>query len=150
MVTTVGTESSYKDLVTDFIKLEHDAIAAYDATIAKLDDPAYKTKIQEFKSDHERHLQDLRQLADECGAEIPQGGDMKQMLTTGKIHLANLMGDAAILKAMSTNESDTVTAYENGVSNDNVPAHAREVFARGLEDERRHKAWMDETARRAG
>ena len=75
---------------------------------------------------------------------------MKEMLTTGKIRMANLMGDAAILKAMSANETDTVSAYESGFSNDNVPAHARDVFARGLEDERRHKAWMDETAKRAG
>ena len=149
MVTTVGTENSYEKLVTDFIKLEHDAIAAYDATIAKLDDPSYKTKIEEFKMDHLRHLDDLRGLARECGVEAPQSGDAKELLTTGKIHLANLMGDAAILKAMSTNESDTVKAYENGFGNDNVPENAREIFARGLEDERRHKTWMDETAKRA-
>ncbi|MFS2154630.1 hypothetical protein [Rhizobium sp. Rhizsp42] len=37
---------------------------------------------------------------------------MKQMRATGKIALADMMGDAAILKAMKTNEDNTVTAYE--------------------------------------
>ena len=44
--------------------------------------------------------------------EAPSEGDSKQMLTTGKVALASLMGDGAILAAMKTNEDDTVTAYE--------------------------------------
>ena len=51
-------------------------------------------------------------MARETGAEAPTEGDMKQMLTTGKIALADMMGDAAILRAMKTNEDDTVAAYE--------------------------------------
>ena len=38
MATTIGTESNIEKLVTDLIYLEHDAIAAYDATIERLDD----------------------------------------------------------------------------------------------------------------
>ena len=150
MVTTVGTSSDLKTLLKDYIQLEHDAIAAYDATIERLDDPQHKAKIAEFRADHERHLTELTELAVAAEAPVPGEGDMKEMLTTGKIKIANLMGgDGAILKAMSSNETDTITAYERGSRNDAIPAAARPVFTRALEDERRHKAYMDEASRAA-
>jgi hypothetical protein len=67
-------------------------------------------KISEFKRDHIQHVVALNEIARELGVEAPIEGDMKQMLTTGKIALADLLGDAAILKALKTNEDDTVTA----------------------------------------
>ncbi len=58
------------------------------------------------------HVNVLTGKARELGIAAPTEGDMKQMRATGKIALADMMGDAAILKAMKTNEDDTVTAYE--------------------------------------
>ena len=85
MVTTVGTESTLNGLVEDLLLLEHDAIAAYDQTIARLENESWKQQVATFKSDHTRHVQELSQLAGEIGANVPKEGDMKQMLTTGKI-----------------------------------------------------------------
>ena len=45
MVTTVGTETAFSDLVTNLISLEHDAIAAYDSTIERLSDPELATRV---------------------------------------------------------------------------------------------------------
>lgn len=144
MVTTVGTSSDMKSLIENFILLERDAIAAYDTTIDRLKSPEYKAKIADFRADHMRHLDELTQLAGRHGANVPQEGDMKEMLTTGKIKMANMMGDdGTILRAMSTNEADTVSAYEKGSENEIVPAEERALFTRALEDERRHKEWME-------
>jgi hypothetical protein len=55
------------------------------------------------------------------------------------------MGDKAILVAMKTNEDDTNTAYERAVNHEGRHASAEEVLRRGLADERRHRAWIDET-----
>ncbi len=150
MVTTIGTGSDFKTLVENMITLEHDAIAAYTATIERLDSPAHKTKVTEFRADHERHMRELHAMAAACGAEIPAEGDMKQVLTTGKIKLANLMGgDSALLKAMGSNENDTIQAYKQASENSAVPAEHRPVFQRGLEDERRHQAYMESAAQQA-
>ena len=74
---------------------------------------------------------------------------MKQMLTTGKVKMADMVGgDGAILNAMSTNETDTVSAYQNGTDNAATPADLQPVLAQALADEQRHKAWMEETAAR--
>ncbi|MBK1623964.1 DUF892 family protein [Afifella marina] len=143
MATTVGSEGDIKTLITNFVYLERDAIAAYDATIERLENPELKRQIEEFRSDHHRHLSELRDLAAQHGAEVPAEGDMKEMLTTGKVKMAAIAGDSTILKAMSSNESDTIAAYSSGAGNSAVPPEARPIFERGLEDERRHKAWMD-------
>ena len=147
MVTTVGTGSDLRARIENFILLERDAIAAYEATIERLESPAHKAKTEEFLQDHLRHLDELTQLARQHGADVPIEGDMKQILTTGKVKLAGLTGgDGTVLKAMATNEADTVTAYGNGCENAVIPPEARPVFERALADERRHKEWMERTA----
>ncbi len=146
MPTTVGTESSTADLVRNLLVLEHDAIAAYDATIERLDSADHRAKVEEFRRDHDSHVEDLRRIADTMGVAHPEEGDMKQWLTTGKVALADMAGDSAILKAMKTNEDDTVMAYEQALSNSAADAELRPVLEKGLEDERRHRAWMESAA----
>ncbi|WP_341211712.1 ferritin-like domain-containing protein [uncultured Limimaricola sp.] len=150
MVTTIGTSSDMAKMVENFILLEHDAIAAYGTTIERLESPAHKAKVEEFRQDHLRHLSDLTALAGRVGANVPREGDMKELLTTGKIKLADMVGgDGAILKAMATNEIDTISAYQHAVDNEAVPATDKELFRRGLADERKHKDWMDQAAKAA-
>lgn len=146
MATTVGTESDLQSLITNLIYLERDAIAAYESTIEKLSEKALSGQVQEFLGDHRQHLQVLNDLARQNGAEAPAEGDMKQMLTTGKVAFANLMGDGAILKAMKTNEDDTVSAYQSAATNEHASPDVRAFFEKALGDEERHRAWFDQTA----
>ncbi|MGR3824935.1 MAG: ferritin-like domain-containing protein [Salipiger marinus] len=146
MATTVGHESNIEKLVTDLIILEHDAIAAYESTMERLSDSALSAQVEEFLQDHHQHLVVLNEIAAELGVEAPAEGDMKQMLTTGKIALADLMGNGAILKAMKTNEDDTVTAYERAVGHPDALPKTRAFFEKALTDEQRHRAWMQQTA----
>jgi len=145
MVTMVGEESGLEELVTDLISLEHDAIAAYESCIDRLDNKELSAQIAIFKQDHLQHLKVLTEMARELGLQAPPGGDLKKMLTTGKIALAEIMGDAAILKAMKTNEDETVTAYERAIRHeDAIPA--TKAFMSAHLDEERHRAWMSTTA----
>ncbi|MGQ4274780.1 DUF2383 domain-containing protein [Terrihabitans sp. B22-R8] len=146
MVTTVGTESTFEKLVQNLLILEHDAIAAYQSTIDKLEDPASKAKVAEFKADHDSHVAELTRLAASLGVEAPQEGDLKEYLTTGKVALAALIGDRTILKAMSTNEIETKMAYDHAAKNEAASAEARAFFQRAYADESRHKDWMDAAA----
>lgn len=146
MVTMVGTESTLTGLVENLLLLEHDAIAAYEQTIERLENPAYKARIAEFKADHDRHVQDLTALATSIGATPYQEGDAKQMLTTGKVALASIMGDGATLTAMRSNEEDTVTAYDRASRHEAATAEALPIFQRALADELRHREWMSSTA----
>ena len=71
---------------------------------------------------------------------------MKQLLTTGKIALASLVGDGAILKAMKTNEDDTVTAYERASRHPDALPESRRRFEQFAADERRHRAFMEQAS----
>ncbi|TWF49498.1 DUF892 family protein [Neorhizobium alkalisoli] len=146
MVTMVGNEGSIEKLVKDLMYLEHDAIAAYDSCIERLDDKTLSAKIADFKQDHLQHVATLTEMARELGIDAPTEGDMKQMLTTGKIALADLMGDKAILKAMKTNEDDTVTAYERATRHEDAIPESKAFFMKAHLDEERHRAWMSSTA----
>jgi hypothetical protein len=45
---------------------------------------------------------------------------------------------------MKSNEDDTNRTYERALSRPAVPAHVREVLERNLQDERRHRAWLEQ------
>lgn len=148
MATTVGTGGDMPTVIENLILLERDAIAAYDATLERLSDATHRTRIAEFRADHDRHLSELTSMAPRYGANVPAEGDAKQYLTTGKIQIANLAsGDSPILKAMSSNENDTISAYAHACDNPVVPAEDRPVFERALADEKRHKEYMDAASR---
>lgn len=149
MVTMVGNESSIQDLVTNLIYLEHDAIAAYKSCIERLDDKALAAKVAGFKADHDEHVRVLTEMSRQLGIEAPAGGDMKQMLTTGKIVIADMMGDAAILMAMKTNEDDTVTAYERASRHPDAIPESKAFFMKAHQDEERHRSWMETIAQSA-
>lgn len=145
MVTMVGTEADFINLLGDLASLDYDAIAAYDSAISRIDNPQFKQQLQQFREDHQRHTVELGTIISQLGGTPPSGAGAKSMLTKGKVVLGGLMGDKAILVAMKTNEDDTNTAYERAVNHENRIASAEEVLRRGLADERRHRAWIEET-----
>lgn len=146
MVTLVGTQANFVDSVIELLELDFAAVEAYETAINKLDNEDYKNHLKGFKSDHERHIKELSDLLRKHGEKVPQDlSSTKQWLTTGKVALANLIGDNAILRAMLSNEGDTNTAYERMNERNDVWPDALEALRRGLDDERRHKQWLEDT-----
>jgi hypothetical protein len=91
-----GQGIQHRDAGTDLIYREHDEIGAYEACIDRLDNKKLSAQIAIFKQDRRQYLKVLTEMARELGAQVPPRGDMKKMLTTGKIALADIMGDAAL------------------------------------------------------
>jgi uncharacterized protein (TIGR02284 family) len=149
MVTTVGTEDRLTDLITDLIKLDYDAIDAYNAAIERLDNKTFASSLRSFRDDHQRHTQNLKPFLRELGGgEAPAKGDAKSMLASGKVKIAALVGDKAILMAMKTNEDDTNTAYERAHSHKGLTSELKKVLDSNLTDERRHRAWIVQTTKK--
>jgi hypothetical protein len=92
-----------------------------------------------------RHVAELSDILSNMGRMPPKEADMKGILTKGKVVIAGLMGDEAILQAMRSNEADTKTAYERAVQFDGLPSTTLDVLQRGLDDERRHCQWILDT-----
>lgn len=144
MVTFVGSQNNFEDALKELVELEYGAIDAYEAAIERLESAKFKGKLNEFKSDHERHLQEISTLLENHSLEVPEKGVLgKQLLTTGKVLLANMVGDNAILRAMLSNELDTNTAYERMNDHADKWSDAVTIIKNGLQDERKHKAWIE-------
>src|SRR5690606_21843548 len=111
MPTVTDSKKVVSDL-NDLIELDYDAIAAYQAAIERLDNKVYKSKLKQVLGDYERLSADLTALVVSEGGDPKTEGDAKKMLTKGKVVLADLAGDEAILKAMKSNEAETNTKYE--------------------------------------
>lgn len=125
------------------VHLDYDAIEAYDAAIERLEDPGSKKALREFRQDHARHTENLGAILRNLNEEVPSGPDMKRMLTEGKVVIAGLGGDKAVLRAMQANEKVTNTAYEKALQATGTDAATQDTLRHNLEDERRHKAWID-------
>jgi rubrerythrin len=143
MVTKVGMQTEFADALKDLMELDYDAVEAYDAAIDRLDNAAYIAKLAEFKKDHQRHISEIDDILSDHQIEAPAGPSGKQWLTKGKVILANLIGDEAILKAMISNETDTNTAYQRMNERTDIWVDAREMLKNGLADEQKHKAWLE-------
>jgi uncharacterized protein (TIGR02284 family) len=144
MATLVGTQRDLSTLLEQLIELDYDAMDAYEAAVDRLQSPESRAQMIAFRDDHARHVRDLGTILRQSGREPPTGPDAKRSLVQGKVVIAGLMGDKAVLMAMTGNEDDTNTAYERCVSNDIVPSQVRETLRACLADERRHRAWIED------
>ena len=148
MVTTVGTEDRLEDLLEDLIRLDFDAAEAYRAAIDRLEDASCRATMAQFRDDHLRHTRELGDLLARFGRTPPKEGDAKEMLTKGKVVIAGLIGDRAIITAMKSNEEDTVTAYDRAAKFHDAEQAVIEAIERAQADEHRHREWMVETLER--
>ena len=74
--------------------------------------------------------------------EAPKEGDMKKLLTQGKVVLASMVGDLSILRAMQSNEEDTNQAYKRMSERKDMERPIQKIILQGLEDEKRHFHWI--------
>jgi bacterioferritin (cytochrome b1) len=144
MVTFVGNQEDFSEALKELLELDYSAVDAYEAAIERLENPGYQQKLEEFKGDHERHIQEISSLLSKNHQDVPEKGSLgKQLLATGKVVLANMMGDNTILQAMKSNEIDTNTAYERMRDHKNKWPEAEDIISRGLNDEKKHKEWLE-------
>ena len=142
MATLVGTQKDSGALLNSLLELEYDAIAAYEAAIERLEDSSSKKALEGFLADHRRHVQELTPLAQHYTKKVASQADAKQILTAGKVKIAALIGDKAILMAMITNEDDTNTAYERSLKHEGFEPELLTLLQKNLADERRHRDWL--------
>lgn len=131
--------------LNDLIALDRDAVEAYEAAINRLDDAGCRSRLAEFKADHERHITELSSVVSASGQKPATEGDFKRLLTQGKVVIGDLAGDKGVLRAMLSNEKETNEKYEKALRDELLATDAklREMLSANLEDERRHKAWIE-------
>ena len=95
-------------------------------------------------ADHRRHVVDLTPLVADYGGQAVTEADFKEVLTKGRVVIAALVGDRAVLEAMKTNEDAANAAYDKATREPGISTRVRTVLMRNLADERRHRAWIEQ------
>jgi rubrerythrin len=144
MVTTVGTEDQVLDMLDNLLQLDLDARDGYDVVLTRVENEETRATLEDFKADHQRHAGTLAALISERGRQ-PTTGPGKGISGRDPFVLADLVGDVAILQALHDTETDTNAAYERAVRFDGLDEPVARALREGLEDERRHRAWIEET-----
>lgn len=142
MATLVGKQSEPVKLLQGLVELDYDAIEAYEAAIERVDDAQIRQRLESFCDDHRNHVTTLNPIIQRFGGEPVMQGDIKRVLTKGKVVIGGLFGNRAILMAMKTNEDDTNTAYERAVEHVGLGTDVVQILARHLSDERRHREYI--------
>jgi rubrerythrin len=128
-------------------QLDADAVGAYDAALARIQEPLVRERLNEFRIDHMRHVQDLNTLIHQFGGEpVELRPDLKGAAMKGLTAMSSMMGTEAALVAMLGNEEYTNRAYDLALRFDWRP-EVRTLIEKHREDERRHVLWVREAVR---
>jgi len=130
--------------LNSLIELDYDAVEAYEAAIARLNDANDKAQLERFLADHRRHIVDLGPLVQELGGTPATNADIRQVLAKGKVVLGGLVSDRAVLEAMKSNEETTTKTYQKATRDPGFSTRIRQVIERNYSDEQRHLAWLEQ------
>lgn len=127
------------------VALNYATVASYEEAMNHIKHAEFKETLKEFSMNHVRHIREFSEVLEDLGKEAPAGAGIKQLLRQGRVIFANLIGDKAILKALKLNEDDTNRAYEKLNKHPGKAAYITDPLTKGLNDEKRHRDWLEET-----
>jgi len=125
-------------LLNRLIQLDHDAIEACKAAMDRVARSEDREQLGAILADHRRHAEELGLVVRNLGGHPASHGDLRQVLTRGKVVLGALSGERAVLEAVRGNEAEAVLAYADAVSQPGIPVDVMTVLERQLAVERRH------------
>lgn len=127
--------------LNDLIKLDVDAIHAYDQSIAACNMDELRRRLTEFRADHDRHVQELSDCVRQCGGQPEIRRDWKGFLIGGFTAIVS-QGDHSALVAMQTNEELTNSYYRRALEMQDLSPDVRSLLEKNFADEQRHLQWI--------
>jgi rubrerythrin len=154
--TTQGTQhepstAEVLDGLNDLLKLNHDAVAAYDIAIERLEDPDHASQISGFRADHQRHIAELNDQITRRGGTPENRPHRTAPLKEGLQKVGSLGGDRGTLIAWRINELQVRTKYDSYASKAGTwPDDLKPMIDRQALDEERHYQWVVDLLQRLG
>jgi len=129
------------DKLNDLIKLDVDAVRAYDQALEACTIDEVVARLTDFRADHDRHIRDLSEQVRALGGEPDVRRDWKGFLIEGFTAIA-AQGDHSALLAMRGNEELTNRTYRSALDMVDLSPEVRSVLERNYSDEQRHLEWI--------
>jgi rubrerythrin len=135
-------DRSDADVLIALGELDAEAAQAYRIVAASVEDPAIRSKLEEFADDQVRHVETINRLLSggdtpEISVELDEGSSAMTMLAAA----VGGMGDHAALLNLIGNEQLTNSAYPMAME---LPFEEEiaQVLARHTADQQRHLQWL--------
>jgi rubrerythrin len=134
---------SYSAL-TNLMHVDIDASRAYSQAIAAIHVVSIRRRLEAFRTDHERHIDDIEAEIRALGMEPPaRRPDLRGFLLAGYTAIRSTMGTEAALRAMRANETLTNQRYDEALATE-LPEHVHQLIERNRLDERRHIRFIED------
>lgn len=129
--------------LTKLIKLDIDAVRAYEQALEHIDHSEIHSRISSFRDDHKRHITDLKAAIQQLGGETPSDSpDLKGFFIEGFTAIRSATGIEGALKAMRGNEKLTNSTYHDALAWE-MPANIRSLIQKNYSDEQRHLQYIE-------
>jgi rubrerythrin len=143
-------DDSDLNLLIALAELDAEAAEAYRIAAEYTDQVHFRTKLEEFRSDHLRHVENFNRLLTDAGApEVSTELDEESSAVTMLAASMATMGARAALLAMVANEQLTNATYQAATELPFEEDVAR-ILKEHLTDEQRHLEWLSEQETRVG
>ncbi len=137
-------DDSDLNLLIALAELDAEAAEAYRIAAEYTDQVHFRTKLEEFRADHLRHVKNFNRLLTEAGApEVSTELDEESSAVTMLAASMGTMGVRASVLAMIANEQLTNATYRAATELPFEEDVAR-VLEEHLADEQRHLEWLSE------
>lgn len=125
------------------IQLDFDAIQAYEQAIDHIESNVIARKLEEFKMDHEHHINDLSAALRQHGEVPPERSrDTKGFIIEGMTAVMSVTGTKGALMAMKSNEKTINKKYDQALDM-HMSDDLRMIVEKNREDERRHLSYIE-------
>jgi uncharacterized protein (TIGR02284 family) len=132
--------------LNELIRLDHDAIGAYNEAIDGIDESRLRERLRRFCGDHVRHVADLTLIVRRLGGEPPAKPAARGLSRMTLTKVAGLDDPEVVLKVMRSNEN-VIQKYYGECCQQDFPEEIRDVIQRHFGDEQRHCSWMEQALR---
>lgn len=143
MASSIGTEKTLGEMLNSLVELNHDCISAYESALTRVDREDYRVRLRAMASDLRRHLDELKPVVGPLTTNVSDSPSPKELLTKGRVVLAGLVGDQAIIGALRQNQQEVLRALQAAVNYEGNTAQTRTMLQAHLQTETGHVHWLE-------
>lgn len=147
MTTFVGSQHDFGKALHALVQLTQDTVQAYNSALDRLEDESFKQALMGYRDVLREHIADIDRVLVHHNRAVPSGPSYKQYLTTGKVAIADMLGDDfSILKALHTTVHDLEQAYRRVSEHDDRWRELMPVLTQARDDVSAQALWIDQAS----
>ena len=140
---TTGSQLDRLELLRRLVRLDLEAVAAFRDAARHVRERRVRERLEAFRVEHEAHVQALEGLLRQAGGDPPRRSGARRVLNKGRVLLADLVGDEAVLRQLQDVALTANEEYEDALRHHDL-GDAEPLLRRFREEERRHLAWIEQ------